>query len=263
MLFGSRDLLFPVMMFLALCAGPALGQAQGQPSKAEKAQMDEAKRAFALGTRAYERGDFEGALTQFSKAYEITGSPDLLYNIAAVADRLRRDDEALSAYEGYLKARPRTTDRGHVEGRIRALRASIDARLRAEQEAEAEAARRAAEAVERDRKARHEAEYIDPGAGPWITIGAGAAAAVTGAILLGFGEKNRRIVEDPDPGTFYKDIEDNEQRAYSLTRAGGVLLGVGVAAATAGLVWELKGARREKAPSVSLGPGRISIRGQF
>lgn len=264
LLVGCERPFILVLTLLALLGGaPAKTSAQARASKPNEAQIEQAKRAFAAGTSAYERGDFKAALVQFRKAYELTGSPDLLYNVAAVADRLRHDDEALAAYQDYLKARPATPDRDHVEGRIKALRASIDARDLAARQAEAEAARLAEEAVARDRKARDEAAYIDPGVGPWITLGSGAASAAAGVILLGLGAKNRRFVENAEPGTLYKDVEDELQSAPRLTRAGGVMLGLGLAGVTVGAVWEIKGARKEKAPSISLGPGHIAIRGRF
>ncbi len=253
-----------LLTLLALLGGaPAKSSAQNRASRPRTAEIERAKRAFVEGTTAYERGDFQASLAQFRTAYELTGSPDLLYNIATVADRLRHDDEALAAYEGYLEARPSTADRGHVEGRIKALRASIDARVRAAQAAEVEAERLAKEAVARDRKARDEAAYIDPGAGPWITLGGSAASSAAGAILLGLGVKNRRVVQNAEPGTLYKDIEDNLHSAPRLTRAGAVMLGLGLAGATAAVVWEIKGARMEKTPSLAVGPGRIAIHGRF
>ena len=89
----------------------SVGEARAQRSRVDDAQLAKAKAAFELGTRAYADGEFESALESFRRAYELTGSPDLLYNIATVSDRMRRDEEALQAYEGYLEARPKSADR--------------------------------------------------------------------------------------------------------------------------------------------------------
>jgi tetratricopeptide (TPR) repeat protein len=112
-----------------------------QSSQSREARIAAAKEAFAVGTRAYADGEFKTALTSFQRAYDLTGSPDLLYNIATVSDRMRRDEQALEAYEGYLEARPKSADREHVESRIDVLRAAIEARRRADLDAEIEADR--------------------------------------------------------------------------------------------------------------------------
>jgi hypothetical protein len=70
---------------------------QAQSSQSREARIAAAKQAFAVGTRAYANGEFRTALTSFQRAYELTGSPDLLYNIATVSDRMRRDEQALDA----------------------------------------------------------------------------------------------------------------------------------------------------------------------
>ena len=158
------------------------------------------KKAFAVGTQAYADGEFEAALTSFRRAYDLTGSPDLLYNIATVSDRMRRDEEALEAYEGYLEARPKSADREHVESRIDVLRAAIEARRRAELDAEIEARSAAIEAAARVKAERPLTQYVGPGPGPWITIGVGGAAVVSGAVLVGLGQRDQKSVESAVPG---------------------------------------------------------------
>jgi len=61
------------------------------------------------------------ALKYFEEAYELSKRPELLYNIATTADRLRRDEAALSAYRQYLLELPEANNRGAVETRIATL----------------------------------------------------------------------------------------------------------------------------------------------
>lgn len=95
--------------------------------------LDQAARLlFETARTAFENGDYETALERFKQAYAASPRPALLYNIATTADMLRRDDEALAAFERYLREEPAADDRPLVEARIRALRATIAERDRAQ-----------------------------------------------------------------------------------------------------------------------------------
>ncbi len=86
-----------------LCAGPALAQA-GAKKKAAPEQNDsdaEARRVFKEGDKLYAEGDYEGAVTAFEKAYELSKQPALKYNLANAYERLARYEEALAALKEY------------------------------------------------------------------------------------------------------------------------------------------------------------------
>lgn len=112
-------------------------QAQGVE---QSASDREAQSLFAAGRAAYEGGRFEAALARFEEAFELSGRPGLLYNIGQCLDRLRRDDEAIAAFEGYIAAEPGSEHRDEVEARLAALR-----RARAARQVEVEAPRSTAE----------------------------------------------------------------------------------------------------------------------
>lgn len=200
-----------ILMSMVCCFGSSVG-VRAQSSASRDVRIAEAKKAFALGTQSYENGEFEDALSSFRRAYELTGSPDLLYNIATVSDRLRRDEEALEAYEGYLEARPTSADREHVASRIDVLRQAIKASRRAELDAEIEARAAAIEAAARVKAERPLTQHVGPGPGPWITIGVGGAAVVTGAVLLGLGQRDQKKVENAAPGSSYSSVEEMADR---------------------------------------------------
>jgi tetratricopeptide (TPR) repeat protein len=84
----------------------------------------EARSLFEAGRRAFTDGRFEDALERFRQSYELSGRAELLFNIGQAADRLRRDRDALAAFEQYLAALPRATNRREVESRILVLRAA-------------------------------------------------------------------------------------------------------------------------------------------
>jgi tetratricopeptide (TPR) repeat protein len=250
-----------VVVSLVCFASSSVVEAQSSSSRDER--IAAAKKAFAAGTRAYAEGDFETALQRFRRAYELTGSPDLLYNIATVSDRMRLDEEALEAYEGYLEARPKSADREHVASRIDVLREAIEARRRAELDAEIEARKAAVEAAARVKAERPLTQYVGPGPGPWITIGVGSASLVTGAVLFGFGQRDQNAVENAEPGSSYSTVEEMADRGPKRTKAGIALMGVGGAAVIGGIIWQLTGGHEEKMPEVSVGPTGVSIRGRF
>lgn len=237
--------------------------ADAQSSSSREAKIAEAKTAFTKGTRAYANGDFDTALASFRRAYELTGSPDLLYNIATVSDRMRRDEEALAAYEGYLEARPKSADREHVESRIEVLRAAIKARRRAELEAELEARKAAVEAAARVKAERPLTQHVGPGPGPWITIGVGAAALATGAVFVGLGQRDQNQVESATPGSSYSMVEEMADRGPRRTKTGVALMAVGGAGIIGGVIWQLTGGHEEEIPEISIGPAGISVKGTF
>ncbi len=250
-----------VAILAASLVPPSSVHAQGSASR--EAQITRAKKEFAAGTSAYQNGDFEAALGHFRQAYELTKSPDLLYNIATVSDRMRHDGEALAAYEGYIKARPNSPDREHVEGRIESLRAAIRAQQQAEIDAEMEAERAAIEAAAQIKAERPLTRYVGPGPGPWITIGAGSASMVTGAIMVGLGQRDKNNVSSAPEGSSFGDFEEMADRGPRRTKIGVALLGVGAAGVLGGVIWQLTGGHEEAMPEVSIGPTGVSVRGKF
>jgi tetratricopeptide (TPR) repeat protein len=254
---------FLLIVVVSLSCLVSTFHADAQDAASHDVKIEEAKKAFAAGTSAYTEGDFGAALGQFRRAYELTGSPDLLYNIATVSDRMRLDEDALEAYEGYLEARPDSADREHVASRIDVLRAAIDARRRAEIDAEIEARQAAIEAAARVKAERPLTQYVGPGPGPWITVGTGSAAVVAGAVLFGLGQRDQRTVENATPGSSYSTVQDMAERGPKRTKAGIALLSVGGAAVVGGIIWQLTGGHEEAMPEVSIGPTGISVKGRF
>jgi tetratricopeptide (TPR) repeat protein len=83
---------------------------------------EEARRLFETGRLAYEEGEFERALASFTRAYELSDRPELLYNIAMSHDRLRHDAAAIEWFERYLAQVPDASNRASVERRLEILR---------------------------------------------------------------------------------------------------------------------------------------------
>lgn len=121
-----------VTLVLALCF--SAGVAEGQDASPDEAAIEaaraaeeaEARQQFDDARLAFAEGRNEVALAAFQRAYELSGHPELLYNIGLVHDRLRNDREALASFEQYLEEVPAAENRVSVESRIRVLRESIE-----------------------------------------------------------------------------------------------------------------------------------------
>src|SRR5512143_916040 len=94
---------------IARALGVLIVLAAALPARA--APIDDAKKAFAEGKAAFERGDYEAALTAYQRANMILPAPNLYYNICATYERLGRYQEAALAFDKYFEmAGAPTTD---------------------------------------------------------------------------------------------------------------------------------------------------------
>jgi tetratricopeptide (TPR) repeat protein len=248
------------LLLLLLVAPPAVAQEGGSdeltgvagPEAPELEGVErEAREVFTAGQVAFAEGRYENALGYFTRAYELSGHPEMLFNIGTTADRLERSGEALEAFERYLEERPDAPNRAAVEPRIAALRD----RVRQEER----------EARERERLEADLAASQGPGAAPWILFAAGAVVATGGGVLLGLALVDRSQVEGIEVGTRWSEVESQADRVKPFSTIGIVALAAGGAAAGVGLVWALaaSGAADHEATSVSVGAGFLTIRGGF
>lgn len=108
---------FVCLWTMASMGGTAFGQEDRE---------EEARALFMAGRAAYDAGRYEAALERFQEAYELSGRGELLYNIGQSADRLRRDEVALDAFERFLtETSAGTPNREIAERRVQFLRRSV------------------------------------------------------------------------------------------------------------------------------------------
>jgi tetratricopeptide (TPR) repeat protein len=94
---ARRSLCWVVLIFgLVLSGGARADEAANGPPP-------EAKKAFADGKAAFERGDYETALQMFQRAMLIAPAPSLYYNIGVAYERLGRYEDSAIAFETYLR----------------------------------------------------------------------------------------------------------------------------------------------------------------
>jgi tetratricopeptide (TPR) repeat protein len=106
---------------------------------AAAAPIDDAKKAFAEGKAAFERGDYDAALSAYQRANTILPAPNLYFNIGVTYERLGRYQEAALAFDKYLElaGAPQADEDRDFQEKLRA-RAEAD-RKRADVPGEARA----------------------------------------------------------------------------------------------------------------------------
>jgi tetratricopeptide (TPR) repeat protein len=110
-----------------LVAAPAVVHAEDDP------KMTEAEEHFSRGLTHYKLGEFDEAITEFKKAYELSNEPVILFNIAQ-AYRLKEDyKNALYFYRTYLREEPDASNRADVEKWISELERLEEERKRLRQ----------------------------------------------------------------------------------------------------------------------------------
>ncbi len=113
--------------FVATATLIALTLLSPTSATAQTSADEEARAHFEAGRMAFSRGGYESALQSFQRAYELSERSALLYNIGTTLDRLRRDAEAIEAFEQFLEAQPESEYAEEVRERVRILRANADA----------------------------------------------------------------------------------------------------------------------------------------
>jgi tetratricopeptide (TPR) repeat protein len=87
-------------------------RAVAQPSARAQA---EARELYKKAMTHYELGEFEVAITEFKRAYELTSAPGLLFNIAQVYRMKKDPEQAIFFYRTYLRLMPEAPNRADVE----------------------------------------------------------------------------------------------------------------------------------------------------
>jgi tetratricopeptide (TPR) repeat protein len=275
--FSWRRALFASVFCFALGGTSNVAYAQPKPAPEKVAADQRAKELFGKGDTAYSEGRYEEALSAFNEAYDLSGRPQLLFNISNAAERLGRYQEAVDALEKYL-ASGKAKDKDVVQKRIANLRKRLDDQ-KAEQDriAKEEEAKKQKEEEERKKREAEQAKQ-QPVAPPpekpkpilpWILIGGGAAVFVTGGVFgvltLGARSDAKSGCTDSPSGHL---CNDTARSALDREKTFGIIADVGM---LAGLVLGGVGAyflitqkpTTEPSVKVGVGPGAIDLVGRF
>jgi hypothetical protein len=107
-----------VVVLLAATSAPAFAQ--------DPPNVVQARELLARGNLLLEQGNFDAALTEFQRAYDVVGDHPvryvILFNIGKAHERMFRYDLALEYYNRYLQeGGPQAEDRATVEATIQTL----------------------------------------------------------------------------------------------------------------------------------------------
>jgi len=239
------------MMMVSAFAARGLAQGtEAQPEAVQTAQQaeqeramsvmdDEARQHFQIGKTLYDAGRFPEAATEFEKAYEKSGRPQLLYNLYVANRDASNWAAAIAALRGYLEKVPDAPDRINLKARLQSMEAASAAR-EAEQQAKAdeEPERREQTDVAPTTRTEKVRSVV-----PLVLMGAGGALVLGGAVT-GFLTKSK--TDDLDGTCDGKGCpaseSDNIDSAKTLALTTDVLFGVGIVTAGVGAVLFFTGA---------------------
>jgi tetratricopeptide (TPR) repeat protein len=168
--------------------------------QADVTTQRQADALFDAGQASYQQGQFQRAINQFKKAYDLVHDPIYLFNVAQSYRKIGDCVGAHDYYRKYLAETPLAQNKDKVEQWIRELQPCVDEREREKQEA----ARRAAEEAEL-RRAREDERpapvdtQVDQGKplrlGGIVLASAGAFGLAAG---IAYGIKGGRVRSDLD-----------------------------------------------------------------
>jgi tetratricopeptide (TPR) repeat protein len=104
-------------------------------------QIEQAKKAFNAGQAAYDLAKYDEALTHFTRAYELSRLPAVLYNVGQAHRRLYETGgnldnlvRAREMYRSFLRLAPQSPDRPMAESLLRDVETEYQKQLRAQRD---------------------------------------------------------------------------------------------------------------------------------
>lgn len=236
--------LFSLVMVLGLTASAAAQDEE--PSDDERAAMH-----FRAAQSYFADENFEQALVEFRSARELSGRPEMLFNIGLTLERLGRWGEAADAHAGFVEEAPDHPDASEARDRMeRARQRAARERETGEQVPPIDGV----DAVETDEGDPSEG----PGALPWVVLGASAAV---GVVALGTGLAahgiHGELEEDCPGGVCPADRAGDVDKGQALARASTALTFVALAGAVTGVIlFFVGGDGDDDEPALSVAPTR-------
>jgi tetratricopeptide (TPR) repeat protein len=240
----------------------------------------EAKQMYEEGKARFDAGAYEEAIVAFTKAYNATGEPNLLFNLAACAERLGDAERAIAYYRVYLEEVPDAEDADAVKARVKLLETEGIPAQKEPEPAPEPAHEPAPEPEQVEKRLGPPPPDVDPREyyakkpekkriiWPPVVIGLGGfvlAGGITTAILAkkeytGLENSCKPNCSDDDIGT-----------AKALAIASDVQIFTGGAAVIAGVVWLVIAKKQEKQAATAMwmvpigypGGGALTLQGRF
>lgn len=212
------------------------------PSSAPSPRSDGqglARRFFEAGEQNYAAGRYAEAVRNYRRAYELSGRPQLLFNLANAHERQGEYEAAARELSQYLSSLEQPRERVAIEQRIDSLERRFQAQQRLREEL----------ASLRDYRRRTEPELLrlrprgPPQWPAWLTAGVGVAilgaSLATGLAANSAGQRAEADCVSAPGGRSLCSVDArsalDEER--TLSTASDVLLATGLTTVAAGGVW--------------------------
>lgn len=239
-----------------------------RPASADKtaAQRKAAARAvWKEGVTAYQQGDFDRAVERFEEAYALDPLPSVLFNLGQAYRRKGDAPRALENLRSYLEKKPDAKNRKLVEDLIHELEATVSAQPPPPEPPTPPAPLVAPPAAVADRS--------PPASRKWYSDRVGLALAGGGLLAAGIGvgllvHSSSLAGEARDTKDVGEALDRNDS-AGTYRTAGAIVVGVGVATLSAGIVKlvflrkDRGGPASEPTVGFSAGPGFVAVGGSF
>ncbi len=220
------------------------------PSQARQLAADQ----FNEAERLFEANDCR-CVARFQCSFELFPHPNTLFNMARSAERCTMHELALSSYQRFIEVYPDEAGRPEVESRLQSLEEQM-AHLEQDPEPEPPVPQPPVEPPS------DVDDELPGGSGArvmsivgWAAFGLGMGTAITGGVLIGVAES---VYNDftlrQAAGAPQSELLELRDRGQSLTTTGAVLLGIGSAVLTAGVIVFLIARRRRLREQTSLRP---------
>lgn len=252
--------------------------------------VSEARDHYKKGTKAFELGAFDEAVTEYGAAYRLRDDPALLYNLGQAHRLANHPVEALRFYRLFLMKVPNTPNRNEVEAKIDELQRLVEQQKKTQNmppdsvkspgstptptpppsteaapaptvAAQTPSRSDSAAALNKAGRTKKIAGGVVAGAGLVLVVG----GIVCGVLAQQAGDKLTRL--DQTMGTF---DYNQEQSGFTDQVLESVLVGVGAAAVVTGAVLYVLGHREQRrarsfalVPAVGHGVVGAALEGSF
>ena len=227
--------------------------------KNEADSEEKAKEQYLKGKERFAAGAYQEALDSFTEAYNASGKPDLLYNLAVCCEKLGDYERAIAYYELYVEEKPDAPDAAYVKKHVEKLKESPPPAPEAgaaqnEEPAEAETEQQPKKpAVKKDDKPklrvygeddRRDRKIFWPG----VAIGAGGLLIAGGVVTAIMARQEYNGLES---GCAPDCTDDEMSKVRGIAVAADIQIIAGVAAAGAGAFLWIYGRRTQERNEVA------------
>lgn len=276
---------FPYTAFLALALCSLVWLTNSRTAAQQPLDDERAKAHFFAGESHFAAERWADAAREFALAYELSQRPEMLINLSRAHERDRHLAEAIADLQLLIARHPDNPYRAEAETRIAGMRAELQSKglggrageertgepvpatEQAPPQPQAEVASAQAQVLHEDEAQTKPRSHVWPPSA--VTLAAGSAALVVGAVALGTGVRAHHLygqLNDRCPGGQCEPgFEATRDHGRALSRTSTALTFASVALAGATAVLWIYDVKRERRQAVSMGiqGAGVQLRARF